>query len=383
MGYGMYDVILPRVPLILVFLSGLGFSIQSLVVRTLSLQGFRASSQCIFSRGLQQFVISALFVYFDSDRQIPEKNVKLFGNNYKITIIMFLRSSIGFTGIAFGFLAVEKLPIGDAVVLIMMSPFFSAILGVFVLGESIRYIEIFAGITSLVGVILVARPVFVFGESDSFGPKVNMLGVIYALLGAFFAGIAHVLVRVLGTVAKMPWSNVAFTAGLGQVVFAYPTLYLTHEKLRFDLSLFQYILIFMAGFIGSWSQIAMTIGMQREKSAAATGMRMSDILFGFIWQAVFTSDKIQLLTIIGALLVSSSIILIIIFKQAETHPVNTSESPKISVELSQTTYSKILNSDKDEGYDEEVSRNQSFTIIEEDDDDDEFEFVPMEKESSS
>jgi hypothetical protein len=40
-------------------------------------------------------------------------------------------------------------------------------------------------------------------------------------------------------------------------------------------------------------QAAMTAGMQREKSATAVAMRMSDMLFGFIWQALITTDPID------------------------------------------------------------------------------------------
>jgi hypothetical protein len=66
--------------------------------------------------------------------------------------------------------------------------------------------------------------------------------------------------------------------------------------------------------IGGPSQILMTIGMQREKSATATAMRMSDVLFGFIWQALFTSDTVSALSLLGAGLVSLSIVLVVLFK---------------------------------------------------------------------
>jgi hypothetical protein len=67
--------------------------------------------------------------------------------------------------------------------------------------------------------------------------------------------------------------------------------------------------------VGSVSQICMTYGMQREKSATATAMRMSDVLFGFIWQALFTSEIVSVLSIVGALLVMSSIIVVVVAKQ--------------------------------------------------------------------
>ena len=54
--------------------------------------------------------------------------------------------------------------------------------------------------------------------------------------------------------------------------------------------------------------------MQREKSASASAMRTSDVVFGFIWQAFFTSDDVQLLSVLGAGMVMAGVCIIVIFK---------------------------------------------------------------------
>ena len=71
------------------------------------------------------------------------------------------------------------------------------------------------------------------------------------------------------------------------------------------------------GIIGAVSQIMMTLGMQREKSAAATAMRMSDVVFGFVWQSLFTQDPVSILSVTGAVLVASSILIVVVFKQMQ------------------------------------------------------------------
>jgi drug/metabolite transporter (DMT)-like permease len=55
----------------------------------------------------------------------------------------------------------------------------------------------------------------------------------------------------------------------------------------------------VTSLIGSCSQFSMTIGMQHEKSARATLMRMSDIIGGFLWQALFTKDALDIFTLSG------------------------------------------------------------------------------------
>ena len=74
-------------------------------------------------------------------------------------------------------------------------------------------------------------------------------------------------------------------------------------------------MIATAASIGALSQILMTVGMQREKSAAAGAMRMSDLLFGFIWQQLLTKDKVTALSIIGAFLIVTGVLIIVFTKE--------------------------------------------------------------------
>lgn len=54
--------------------------------------------------------------------------------------------------------------------------------------------------------------------------------------------------------------------------------------------------------------------MQREKSASASAMRTSDVVFAFIWQVLFTSDPVTLLSVSGAVLVMVGVMIIVVFK---------------------------------------------------------------------
>jgi drug/metabolite transporter (DMT)-like permease len=86
----------------------------------------------------------------------------------------------------------------------------------------------------------------------------------------------------LGTIAKMPWSNICFVQAWAQMIMSIPAMAITGQLVRFDLTGYQLFLIVLAGVIGSFSQVLMTIGMQREKSSVATAMRSSDVVFSFI-----------------------------------------------------------------------------------------------------
>jgi len=247
------------------------------------------------------------------------------------------------------FLSAEYLSVGDSTVLVMMSPMIAAILGYLILGEPWRLPEFAGTILSLVGATLVAKPPFIFGYNNQeagMNPQTFYLGVFFALSSAVCAGFAFIFIRMLGTSVKMPWANVCFSQALGQIFLSPPSLYLSGQKIHISLSRMQYLLIFAGGFIGAWSQIAMTVGMQREKSATATAMRMSDVVFGFMWQILFTPDVTNLLSIFGAILVASSILVIVIFKRTETIPTEQSESQSQGIEMKNLSDQKCENNAK-------------------------------------
>jgi hypothetical protein len=78
--------------------------------------------------------------------------------------------------------------------------------------------------------------------------------------------------------------------------------------------------------------------MQKEKSASATAMRTSDVIFAFIWQIMFTSDKVTWLSIIGATLVMIGILIIVFFK-SQSIPVSDAGNNSISSGHTDTTKS--------------------------------------------
>ena len=301
-------------PLFLVFLSGLGFSIQSLTIKKLQEEtDYSASFQLIFFRGLTQLIMSSVFIYYDEDhnaRRYP------FGETSYVKKVMFVRSCVGYGGIAFAFLGIENLPLGDATVLVMLSPLFASFFSYLILGESFGKAEMTAICISLTGVVLISRPSFLFGG----GQSLPFIGVVYAMIASVCAGGAYTSIRLLGTVAKMPWANVCLAQSLGQLILSLPSSVLFNQRLQWTtLTAFQWSGILGAGFLGAWSQIAMTVGMQKEKSATATGMRMSDVFFGFIWQVAFTEDNtLNLLSVFGACLVVSSIFLLIFAKSSSS-----------------------------------------------------------------
>ena len=157
-----------------------------------------------------------------------------------------------------------------------------------------------------------AQPTFIFGASTIDHASLSTIGITYALLAALFSGFAYIFVRMLGTIAKMPWPNVCCIQAIGQTILSIPLLLLYESHIQpLHFTLYQITLLISGGLIGTLGQFAMTIGMQREKSATASAMRLSEIIFSFIFQCLFTNDTIDMLSLFGAMLVASSVLIVI------------------------------------------------------------------------
>ena len=126
------------------------------------------------------------------------------GETSYVKKVMLIRSCVGHGGIAFAFLGIENLPLGDATVLVMLSPLFASMFSYMILGESFGKGEIMAILISLTGVVLISRPSFIFGGEEALIASRSSvcIGGLCMRWGSVY------FIRILGTVAKMPWANV-------------------------------------------------------------------------------------------------------------------------------------------------------------------------------
>jgi drug/metabolite transporter (DMT)-like permease len=187
--------------------------------------GYDGAFHCVFSRGFFQALVGSYYILKNKDPDQPQ----LFGNSWKVRGIIFVRALVGVGGTALPFLAVQRMPVGDASVLILMSPMFTSFLAIFILNEKWKAPEFFASMVAIVGMVLVTKPPFIWdhlGASNSNSSSdFDALGVFYALFGALCGAGSYLCIRLLGTTSKMPWQNVCLAQALAQIIVIPPMYY--------------------------------------------------------------------------------------------------------------------------------------------------------------
>lgn len=214
--------------------------------------------------------------------------------------ILVLRGVLGFIALSAFYYSVVHLPLADATVIQYTNPVWTALIAAVVLGEHLRPLEVVASVASLLGVIMVARPTFLF---DGGGVGLDPLAVAVALGGAIFSAAAYVTVRRLrgedGLVIVWYFALISSLAAAPAVVPVWVTPTAGEWGLLAAIAISTY-----AG------QVFMTWGLQRERAGKAMAVGYLQIVFAGVWGFLFFSEVPDAWGIAGgAVVVASTLVL--------------------------------------------------------------------------
>ncbi|KAG2155322.1 integral membrane protein DUF6 [Suillus bovinus] len=228
-----------------------------------------------------------------------------------VRILLIIRGITGFFGLCGLYLSLQYLSVADATVLTFLTPLASAIAGCVLLGEDYSVIQVVAGVFSLFGVVLIARPPFLFkfipgANPDGFylpevTPMQRLAAVGAGMISVVGATGAYTSIRAIGKRAHPMHVMSFFTlwctimASLGMIVFNIPFVYPRSWKWS--------LLLLMVGVFGFLAQTLLTLGLQRETvSRGSTGVYIQ-ILFAVVLERLIFGVVPSLLSVIGAAII--------------------------------------------------------------------------------
>lgn len=222
-------------------------------------------------------------------------------------LILLLRGVLGYTALSCFYFALVRLPLAEATVLQYTNPLWAALLGSLLLAERIRRREVGLVLASMFGVVLIARPAFLFGTAAT--SAVTGSAVAIGLLGAALSGAAYVTVRELARsedplviVFYFPLVTVP-AALLGTInSFVVPTLR-------------EWILLLGVGIASQMGQIHITHGLQVESAGRATAMGYLQVVFAALWGLLLFAEIPDLWTIAGSIIILGSSLALALHKE--------------------------------------------------------------------
>ena len=283
-----------------IFLAGfIGVSVFSLVkvVETIPVGQF--SSSVFFFAAL--FSLPALF--------FKEKDIGFHGKaKYVIP-----RACIGGLAGVLMLWAAKRMDYGDSVALASLVPIFAAIFSRVLWKEKLSIFTILSLLVGLSGVVLIAKPSFLFGApSEEDKKEYSPFFSLVPLFAGILLGFSFSLMRKVGTEVSPIFVTLFVTSAV--VVEGIIFQFISGDKFVLPECFMDRLIMFLGGFGIFLYLILLNRGLTLEKSGPGVLIRNCDIVIAYGIQVVFFDSVPNHLSIIGALLVISSAVLVTINK---------------------------------------------------------------------
>ncbi|KAJ9110586.1 hypothetical protein QFC20_002916 [Naganishia adeliensis] len=244
-----------------------------------------------------------------------------------------------------GYQSLQYLSLSDATTLGFLSPTCTALLGAMLLNEKFTRREFIAGLVSLFGVILIARPTAIFGsvaypstglpvspEGGVGGSRTNwgniptsgggrgeptpaqrVQAVMFALMGVCGSSGAYTAIRAIGKRAKSFHSISYFSFYC--VVVSVVGMIVLREPLVFPRTVIGWCLILLIGVFGLGAQLLVTMGLQREKAGRGSLAMYTQLLFATVIERVIFHTRTSFLSVLGTIIILSAALWVAFSKQ--------------------------------------------------------------------
>ena len=262
------------------------FSLMSLLVKV--------AGQCLPSQ--QIVLVRAVITLVLSYLLVRRTGVSIWGKDRRLLLV---RGTLGFVGLSFLYYSLVHLPLAEATIIQYTNPIFTAVLAALLLREHMGVWEAGCVLASLFGVVLVARPAFLFGETAD----LNMVAVALGLTGAFCSAGAYVTIRKL--TSEHPLVIVFY---LPLVTFT-GTVPIAAASLVWPRPL-EWLVLLAVGITTQIAQVYMTRGLHLERAGRATAVGYLQVVFATLWGALFFAEYPDRWSFAGGALILGSTVLL-------------------------------------------------------------------------
>ncbi len=212
--------------------------------------------------------------------------------------VMVIRVMFGISGIAFWFLSVRTIPLGQATALFQSSVLFITMLSPFFLGERVGVYRSTAVVIGLIGIFIITDAI----------NQVPSWGIIFAISAAVSGSGLSIALRKLGK-SEVPATVASLYNFSGFALMSICLLIMPHFWAWPDN--LQLIKLIMLGVVGSLLQICMTTAYRYSEAVVVSSLRYLQVLGAGILGFFLFGEIPTALQLIGAVIVVGSCLFIV------------------------------------------------------------------------
>ena len=259
-------------------------------------------------------IISLCFILYKGYHLVPSDH----------RILILIRSLFAASGTIAFFYCLTLLPLPDLTTLRYTQVVWTALLAMIIFRERITLPTIFACILTLIGVVCVAQPTFLFSrskilngtssETTNTSNNQQFIGMIIALFCALAISLSIVLnktliqKKVLQSLIMFYFLFTSFILLLLNRMYTWIFSPSIEEKYHYLTKDFLFASIIIISQL--IPMICAQKAIKREHPSIITVVQSSDIIFALLLQNIFTSSKTNPLALIGSMLVITSIFIV-------------------------------------------------------------------------
>ncbi|XP_076347436.1 solute carrier family 35 member G1-like [Tachypleus tridentatus] len=249
-------------------------------------------------RGIYMTVFSCPFIIHDRQSFFIKSPFHYF--------MLVLRGLCGTGAAVLMYNSLNFLPLGDATVLMMTETIFTTLLALIILREKVLLMDVLAIIIAMLGIILIARPPFIFsGLDEDLDPKVQLTGTLLVLGGAVCNSATNIIMR---RMTFIHYGVMIFYYSIFQFLILSIYVFIRGDNALSDCGSMSW-LIFGIGVSSFFAQYFYTNALYVESAACVSLVRSLEIVLSYIYQVALIGEEVTLLSGLGALFVTLAVVI--------------------------------------------------------------------------
>lgn len=260
-------------------LAGLFFALMNVCVKYVS---HIPTVEVVFFRSIFSLVSSYIILKRD--------HIPVFGNNKPLLILRGVAGCIGLVG---SFYTLQHIPLASAVTINYLSPFFTAILGIFIVKQPVKPIRYLYFGLAIAGVIML----------KGFDPRISTLDLIIGLTAALFAGLAYNIISKLKT-SEHPLVIIFYFPLITLPFVGVYTLMHWENPQGWD-----WAILLLIGIFTQIAQYYMTLSYQRANLAKVASLNYLGVIYALVFGYFLFQETFSEYALLGIAVILAAVIL--------------------------------------------------------------------------
>lgn len=213
--------------------------------------------------------------------------------------LLLARGMFGTTALYLFFVTLQNIPLASAMTIQYLSPIFTSVIAIVILGERVRSLQWVFYATAFTGVLLI----------EQFDPRISLFYLALGIASAFCSGVAYNLVRRMRE-QEHPLTVVLHFQLVGAIAGFISLFFAFRMPEGWD-----WIWLFMVGVFSQLGQIFLTNALQRERAAGVAIINYTGLIYAIAFGSIFFGEQIVPMTLVGMGLVVCGVLASVLYSR--------------------------------------------------------------------